>query len=40
MVSQNFNLAGKVGIVTGASRGLGLGFAKELGSRGAQVRFY
>ncbi|KEY64615.1 hypothetical protein S7711_02819 [Stachybotrys chartarum IBT 7711] len=37
MVSRNFNLAGKVAIVTGASRGLGLGFAKELGSRGAQV---
>ncbi|KFA72093.1 hypothetical protein S40288_02306 [Stachybotrys chartarum IBT 40288] len=37
MVSQNFNLAGKVAIVTGASRGLGLGFTKELGSRGAQV---
>jgi hypothetical protein len=32
-------LQGKVAIVTGASRGLGYGFALELARRGAKVRF-
>lgn len=36
---SNFQtLAGKVAIVTGASRGLGEGFAFELARRGANVR--
>lgn len=36
--TSNFQtLEGKVAIVTGASRGLGLGFAFELARRGAKV---
>ena len=36
--NSNFQtLQGKVAIVTGASRGLGLGFALELARRGAKV---
>ncbi|KAM7203611.1 3-oxoacyl-reductase [Naviculisporaceae sp. PSN 640] len=33
----NFPLSGKVAIVTGASRGLGAGMARELASKGAKV---
>lgn len=36
--STSQTLEGKVAIVTGASRGLGLGFAFELARRGAKVR--
>jgi NAD(P)-dependent dehydrogenase (short-subunit alcohol dehydrogenase family) len=32
-----FDLAGKVALVTGASRGLGLGFARALGAAGADL---
>jgi NAD(P)-dependent dehydrogenase (short-subunit alcohol dehydrogenase family) len=32
------DLAGKIAIVTGASRGIGAGIAFELASRGASVR--
>ena len=36
---RNFQtLEGKVAIITGASRGLGAGFAYELAKRGAKVR--
>lgn len=38
--TSNFQtLEGKVAIVTGASRGLGLGFAFELARRGAKVLY-
>lgn len=36
-MSQLFDLTGKFAIVTGASRGLGLGFAKTLATAGADV---
>jgi short-subunit dehydrogenase len=35
--SQGVNLRGKLALITGGSRGLGLAIARELGSRGAQV---
>ena len=37
MVTANEDFAGMVAIVTGASRGLGLAFARELVSSGASV---
>jgi 3-oxoacyl-[acyl-carrier protein] reductase len=37
MMSTNQELAGKVALVTGASRGLGAGIALSLGRRGAKV---
>mgnify|MGYP001855905216 CR=1 FL=1 len=36
-VNDMFNLSGHVGIVTGASRGLGMGVAKVLTDAGAKV---
>ncbi|MEP6463886.1 MAG: SDR family oxidoreductase [Frankiaceae bacterium] len=36
-VLDAFNLAGKVAVVTGGSRGLGLAFARALGEAGARV---
>lgn len=36
-VNRLFNLSGHIGIVTGASRGLGLGTARVLAQSGAKV---
>lgn len=36
-VIDRFNLTGRVAIVTGATRGLGRGFATALGEAGAKV---
>ena len=36
-VRELFDLTGKVAIVTGGSRGLGLEFARRLGAAGAHV---
>lgn len=36
-INELFNLEGRVGIVTGASRGLGLGIAKVLTNAGAKI---
>lgn len=37
-VSDFLSLSGKVAIVTGASRGLGVAMAQQLAKRGAKVR--
>ena len=37
MLTEMFGLAGRVAIVTGASSGLGMGFARTLASAGATV---
>ena len=38
-MSKRFDLAGKVALVTGASAGLGVHFARTLGAAGAAVAY-